>query len=94
MQVAINEDDTYEITETISVHFTSPSHGIYRTIPLRTTLDRDGQTSTYYAKVRGFTMLSGEDWTDESEMGSFSARIGDPDRFAENVAKLLENREA
>ena len=28
-------------------------------------------------------MLSGEDWTDESEMGSFSARIGDPDRFAE-----------
>lgn len=83
VQVAINEDDTYEITETISVHFTSPSHGIYRTIPLRTTLDRDGQTSTYYAKVRGFTMLSGEDWTDESEMGSFSARIGDPDRFAE-----------
>ena len=82
VQVVINEDDTYEITETISVHFTSPSHGIYRTIPLGTTLDRDGQTSAYYAKVRDFTMLSGDSWTDESSMGSFSARIGDPDRYA------------
>ena len=83
VQVVVNEDDTYEVTETISVHFTQPSHGIYRTIPLRTTLDRDGQKSTYYAKVGDFTMLSGEEWKDESEGGEFNARIGDAGRFAD-----------
>ena len=83
VQVVVNEDDTYEVTETISVHFTLPSHGIYRTIPLRTTLDRDGQKSTYYAKVQDFTMLSGQEWKDESEAGKFNARIGDAGRFAD-----------
>ena len=73
VQVVVNEDDTYVVTETISVHFTLPSHGIYRTIPLRTTLDRDGQKSTYYAKVGDFTMLSGEEWKDESEGGEINA---------------------
>ena len=83
VQVVVNEDDTYEVTETISVHFTQPSHGIYRTIPLRTTLDRDGQRSTYYAKVQDFTLLSGQEWKDESEGSEFNARIGDANRFAD-----------
>ena len=82
VKVVVNEDDTYEVTETISVRFTAPSHGIYRTIPLRTTLDRDGQKTSYYAKVKGFTMLSGDEWEDESEGGDFIARIGSPDRYA------------
>ena len=83
IQVVVNEDDTYDITETIKVHFTWPSHGIYRTIPLRTSLDRDGQQSTYYAKVRNFSMLSGQEWEDESEFGDFNARIGSADVYAD-----------
>ena len=83
IQVVVNEDDTYEVTETISVHFTLPSHGIYRTIPLRTTLDRDGQKTKYFAKVKDFTMLSGEAWEDESETAEFNARIGNPSYFAD-----------
>ena len=83
IQVVVNEDDTYEVTETIKVHFTLPSHGIYRTIPLRTTLDRDGQKSTYYARVKDFEMLSGQAWEDESESDVFSARIGDAGWFTD-----------
>ncbi len=83
IQVVVNEDDTYDITETIKVHFTWQSHGIYRTIPLRTSLDRDGQRSTYFAKVRGFEMLSGQKWEDESDYGEFNARIGDEDVYAD-----------
>ena len=83
IQVVVNEDNTYEVTETINVHFTLPSHGIYRTIPLRTTLDRDGQKSTYYAKVKNFEMLSGQEWEDESESDTFSARIGSAGWFTD-----------
>ncbi len=83
IQVVVNEDDTYDVTETIKVHFTWQSHGIYRTIPLRTSLDRDGQRSTYFAKVRGFEMLSGQNWEDESEYDEFNARIGDEDVYAD-----------
>ena len=81
--MVVNEDDTYEVTETIKVHFTLPSHGIYRTIPLKTVLDRDGQKSTYYAKVKDFEMLSGQTWEDESESDTFSARIGDAGWFTD-----------
>ena len=83
IQVIVNEDDTYTITETIDVHFTLPSHGIYRTIPLKTTLDRDGQKTTYFAKVKDFTMLSGQDWENESESKTFSARIGNASWYAD-----------
>ena len=83
IEVVVNEDDTYVVTETISVHFTLPSHGIYRTIPLRTTLDRDGQKTTYFAKVDDFTMLSGQQWEDESASRKFIARIGNAAFFAD-----------
>ena len=41
IEMNVNEDDTYDIYEKLVVEFTAPSHGIYRTIPLRTRLDRD-----------------------------------------------------
>ena len=83
IQVVVNEDDTYSVTETIDVHFTAPSHGIYRTIPLRTRLDRDGQVTSYFASVDDFTMLSGQQWEKDSSGDAFSAKIGDPDVYAD-----------
>lgn len=83
IQIVVNEDDTYVVTETINVHFTLPSHGIYRTIPLKTTLDRDGQKSTYYAKVSGFEMLSGQEWEDDSSSDEFNAKIGSSGWFTD-----------
>ena len=80
IDMVVNEDDTYTITETIDVHFTYPSHGIYRSIPLRTTLVRDGQETTFYGKVRDFQMLSGHKWKKEAS-DEFNIRIGDPDNY-------------
>ena len=80
IDMVVNEDDTYTITETIDVHFTYPSHGIYRSIPYRTTLIRDGQESTFYGKVRDFQMLSGQKWKKEAS-DEFNIRIGDPDKY-------------
>lgn len=85
VSMAVNEDDTYKITETLEVEFTAPSHGIYVSIPLRADLDRDGQRSQYSAKVRDFTMLSEQPVTVENRSGEFSAKIGDPDRYADTV---------
>ncbi|MBQ6621835.1 MAG: DUF2207 domain-containing protein, partial [Mogibacterium sp.] len=83
VRMVVNEDDTYEITETIDVHFTAPSHGIYRSIPYRADLHRDGQHSVYYAKIRDFEMLSGQPWKKQKDIDAYSIRIGDPDRYAD-----------
>ena len=83
IKMVVNEDDTYEITETVDVEFTAPSHGIYRTIPKQTTLDRDGQLSRYMAGVKSFTMLSGQPCEDESDSRRYMFRIGDEDSYAD-----------
>lgn len=83
IKMVVNEDDTYEITETVDVEFTAPSHGIYRSIPKDTRLDRDGQLSQYVAGVKRFKMLSGQPFEDESDSQNYMFRIGDPDVYAD-----------
>lgn len=82
IDMQVNEDDTYLITETLKVRFTAPSHGIYRTIPYRVRLDRDGQLSVFYGKVRDFQMLSGEPVEKEKGDEAYFYKIGDPDKYA------------
>ena len=83
IKMVVNEDDTYEITETLDVEFTAPSHGIYRTIPKKTTIDRDGQISRYNAVIKDFTMLSGQPFKESSDSDDYDFRIGDPDKYAD-----------
>lgn len=83
IRMVVNEDDTYQITETLQVEFTAPSHGIYRSIPRFTRLDRDGQLSQYNASVRDFEMLSGQPFEEDSDSKDFSYKIGDPARYAD-----------
>ena len=66
IDISVNEDDTYVVTETLDVHFTYPSHGIYRDIPYHVTLDRDGKKSTFIAGIEDFEMLSDHKWEKES----------------------------
>ena len=82
VNMEVNEDDTYLITETVDVEFTAPSHGIYVNIPLRTTLDRDGQRAQYTAKIKDFRMLTDQPYSVNSKGTEFSVKIGDPDRYA------------
>lgn len=91
IDMTVNEDDTYLIHETIQVEFTAPSHGIYYTVPLKTELYRDGQKSTYYAKVRSFELLSGQPYKNQSNNGLAYYKIGDPDKYADtNTTYELE----
>ena len=83
IDMVVNEDDTYLITETLDVRFTAPSHGIYRVIPYYVRLDRDGQKSAFYAKVSDFQMLSGQPWSEESTGSQWNIKIGDPNRYAD-----------
>ncbi len=83
IDMTVNEDDTYLIHETIQVEFTKDSHGIYYVVPLKTDLYRDGQRSVYYAKVKGFEMLSGQPYESKSSSGEAYYKIGDPDEYAD-----------
>ena len=83
VSMVVNEDDTYQITETVKVEFTEPSHGIYVNIPLAAKLDRDGQKSEYAVQIRDFELLTDQSYSTETEAGRFSVKIGDPDEYAD-----------
>lgn len=47
INIIVNENNTFDVTETIDTYFNVPKHGIFRTIPLKNTIKRlDGTTST------------------------------------------------
>ena len=85
IEMNVNEDDTYDIYEKVKVEFTAPSHGIYRTIPYKTKLVRDGQTSVYYAKITDFKMLSGQPVKLENGSDKALYRIGDKSKYADTI---------
>ena len=86
VDVKVNEDDTYDIIETLDVTFTQPSHGIYRKIPYEAELDRDGQTSRFRAGIRDFKMISGQKYKDTSDDYYFNMRFGDENKYEKTEA--------
>ena len=89
IDMQVNEDDTYLIKETMDVRFTQASHGIYRTIPSRTRLDRDGQVSVFYGDVRDFKVLTGQPFDQSKDDENFYFKIGDPDRYADENTRYV-----
>ena len=83
VDMQVNEDDTYLITETLDVHFTQPSHGIYVVVPYKNTLYRDDQKTTFYGKVTDFKMLSGQKVSKSKGDEARFFRIGDEDKYAD-----------
>lgn len=52
IDMVVNEDNTFDITEKIDVYFDMAKHGIYRKIPLRNSVKRlDGTSSSNRAKI-------------------------------------------
>ena len=52
IDMVVNEDNTFDITETITANFKESRHGIYRKIPMRNTIERlDGTKSKNAAKI-------------------------------------------
>ena len=52
INIKVNENNTYDITEKIQVNFPGENHGIFRTLPLTNTISRsDGSSETVEVKI-------------------------------------------
>ena len=79
VNMIINEDNTFDITEKITVNFKEYRHGIFRKIPLRNDIVRnDGSTSTNKAKVTNISVS--EHYSTSRYNNTLEIKIGDADK--------------
>lgn len=75
INIIVNENNTFDVTETITAYFNIPKHGIFRTIPLKNEITRlDGSTSTNRTQVTNVSVNN--EYTKEIENGNYKLRIG------------------
>lgn len=78
VNILVNENNTFNITETITVYFYTPKHGIIRTIPLKNKIKRpNGTTSANRAKVSGIRL--NDEFSVTRNNGTCDIRIGSKD---------------
>ena len=57
VDIVVNENNSFNITETIDVYFNKQKHGIYRNIPTKNVITRlEGTTSTNRPKIRNISV--------------------------------------
>lgn len=79
INMVVNEDNTFDITEKITANFNVERHGIYRRIPLKNSITRlDGTKSNNRAKISNVTVS--ERYTISKENGYEVIKIGDPNK--------------
>ena len=79
IDIKVNENNTFDITETITAYFNVEKHGIYRKIPLKNKVVRlDGSTSTNRAKISNVS-VDNEFQTSKSN-GVYNIQIGSEDK--------------
>lgn len=75
IDMIVNEDNTFDITEKITAYFNVSKHGIYRKIPLKNSITRnDGTTSHNRAKISNISVS--ENYTKSKESGYEVIKIG------------------
>jgi uncharacterized membrane protein len=87
IKVDISEKNTYHITETVTVQFTEPRHGIYRDIPYQGTWLRDdsqGGSTSWRAKVSDIA-VDGYKYDVSRSDGKVEIKIGDPDSLVDGT---------
>ena len=78
INMLVNEDNSFDITENIGVYFNEPRRGIFRSLPLRNEIVRlDGTMSSNRAVISD--ILASEQFTEYNERGYRVIRIGNPD---------------
>ena len=79
INMIVNENNTFDITETITVNFTDYKHGIFRKIPLRNKVERtDGTKSSNRAIIKNLSV--NEQYTEFTEDGYKVLKIGQTDK--------------
>lgn len=78
IDIKVNENNTFDIKETITAYFNYPKHGIFRKIPTRNEVKRlDGTTTKNRAKISNIEV---SDQYTKSRSGEYlEIKIGDPD---------------
>lgn len=75
INIIVNENNTFDITETITAYFNVSKHGIFKTIPLKNTITRlDGTTSTNRTQVTNVSVDN--EYTTSRENGNYKLKIG------------------
>lgn len=75
VDIKVNEDNTYDITETIDAYFNVSKHGIFRTIPLTNTVMRlDGTKEKNRAKVSKLEVS--DNYSTSRENNNYKIKIG------------------
>ena len=79
IDMIVNEDNTFDITETITAYFNVSKHGIFRKIPLRNIVERlDGTKSNNRAQITNISVS--ENYTTSNESGYKVIKIGDANK--------------
>lgn len=79
INIKVNEDNTFDVVETITAYFKKPKHGIFRTIPLTNKITRlDGSKSTNRARITNLSVNS--KYKVSRENGNYKVQIGDANK--------------
>ena len=79
VNIVVNSNNTFDITERITAYFNVPKHGIFRTIPLSNKIVRlDGSTSTNRTQVTNLSVS--DEYTTSKESGNYKIQIGSASR--------------
>lgn len=88
INIIVNENNTFDITETITAYFNVSKHGIFRTIPLKNTITRlDGTTSTNRTQVTNVSVDN--EYTKSRENGNYKLKIGSASRTLTGEQKYV-----
>ena len=81
VDMIVNENNTFNITEQISAQFNVDKHGIIRAIPLQNNVVRlDGTESHNRAKITNIS-IKGDLFEENISGGMKELKIGDPDKY-------------
>ena len=79
VNINVNENNTFDITETITANFNVARHGIFRKIPLTNTVRRlDGKITSNRASITNLTI--NEEYTSARENGYYKIQIGNANK--------------
>ena len=90
VDIVVNENNTYDVTETIDVWFDEGAgkHGIVRCIPTSNMIFReDGSTGHTHAQIRNVTV--NYPCSEEEEGGYLDLRIGSADKYVEGNVQYV-----
>ncbi|MBQ8886233.1 MAG: DUF2207 domain-containing protein [Candidatus Gastranaerophilales bacterium] len=88
VEMDITEQKNINITETIDVFFTSPSHGIYRKIPFKNQVVRaDDTTYTSYADIDNVSV--NHQYTLQNQNNYLNIKIGSPEHYVNGDVKYV-----